>query len=307
MSTMPTPPTTPTAGTPQASGPDAPSIQSPGQTKGSGDVESPDLCFQDASIVIRTLPRDTPPRRTLYKVHKHILALHCSAFESMFSGPQAAFDAGSEFIDGLPVMDLPDDPDDVVLFLKALYFPKETHHVPVARIPGETSPVHFPPSYHGILRLATKYGAEDIRDIVVRALKTQWPSTLGGFDTLLSDIKVKYNLPTDPGEAIPSLFSVRRLFSCARHIGQIISLARLCSIPDVLPLAFHLLSIRVRLISPAQDPHISGLNSEDLCRLISGQNKSSKMMKAGIKSFVLPTCQQASPCQVICVADLSAS
>ncbi|KAI0048726.1 hypothetical protein FA95DRAFT_1604969 [Auriscalpium vulgare] len=264
--------TTPTISNPQENILDAPQfVSAENIVVGGGDVVSPDLCLQDASIVIRTLSHGTPPRRTLYKVHKHVLALHCSVFESMFTGPQAAFDVGSDRHDGLPVMDLPDNPDDVLHFLKALYFPKETHHVPVAEIPGVTAPAHFPPSYHGILRLAMKYGAQDVQDIVVLALKTQGPSTLGGYDTLLSDVKKRYVYPSDS--------------------GQIISLARLCSIPDVLPLAFHLLSIRVRNASPARDPHINGLNSEDLCRLISGQNRSSKMMQAGIKSFVLSTCQ----------------
>ena len=87
---------------------------------------SPDLWLQDGTIVLRAV---SPHTHTLYKVHKSVLALHSSVFRDIFSGPQAAFDAGSEWYDGVPLMEMPDPPEDVDSFLKALYFSEYVYHL----------------------------------------------------------------------------------------------------------------------------------------------------------------------------------
>ncbi|KAI0048901.1 hypothetical protein FA95DRAFT_1604857 [Auriscalpium vulgare] len=216
-------------------------------------VESPDLWLEDGNIIIRTLSQGTPPRHTLYKVHKHVLALHCSAFATLFNGPQGAFDVGSECHDGLPIMDLPDDPDDVSHFLKALYFPQETQrHKPIASLPMKERWSPFPASYYGILRLTTKYDAQEIRNLVIPVLKAQWPSTLKAYDLLLGEHRGR-----------------------SQRSSKVISLASSCSIPDILPFAFYALACRMRFSPPPSTaPHLdgsfTGLCPEDLCRLITG-------------------------------------
>ncbi|KAI0046908.1 hypothetical protein FA95DRAFT_1559576 [Auriscalpium vulgare] len=87
-------------------------------------IESPDLWFPSGNIIVRTMSQTTPPTIRLYKVHKDILALHCASFAALFDSPHDALDAGSERHDGVPVMDLTDAEDDVVSFVKALYYPR---------------------------------------------------------------------------------------------------------------------------------------------------------------------------------------
>ncbi|KAI0056175.1 hypothetical protein BV25DRAFT_1762065, partial [Artomyces pyxidatus] len=115
----------------------------------------------------------------LCRVHKDILALHCTVFASLFDGPQDAFDTGSERHGGVPVVDLPDAANDVRDFLKALHFPQETQRH--SRI---TSPVRnggwnvFPLSNRGIFRLAAKYDATEIAKLLRPLLVEDWPNVL---------------------------------------------------------------------------------------------------------------------------------
>ncbi|KAI0046921.1 hypothetical protein FA95DRAFT_1606490 [Auriscalpium vulgare] len=151
-------------------------------------VRSPELWFPTGDIIIRATSEATasPRTRTLYKVHKDILALHCTAFADIFGGPQAAFEGVSEQDEGAPVMDLTDAEEDVAAFLKALYFPTETHSHSKASNPylnGRDWKL-IPPSYHGILRLATKYVAQGIRKVIIEALLLEWPTELSEWDKL---------------------------------------------------------------------------------------------------------------------------
>ncbi|KAI0057275.1 hypothetical protein BV25DRAFT_1902750 [Artomyces pyxidatus] len=96
-------------------------------------VESDALWLQDGNLIIRTTSTSTPPTRTLYKVHKYTLALHCEVFSSLWNGPQTAFEVASEKYNGLPIMDLTDEEEDDWNFLKALYLPKATQvHAPMS-------------------------------------------------------------------------------------------------------------------------------------------------------------------------------
>ncbi|KAI0029227.1 hypothetical protein K488DRAFT_31277, partial [Vararia minispora EC-137] len=136
------------------------------------------LWFSDGSIVLRTsLPpqgsaeSDNPqsPRRILYKVHKAVLALHARAFANLFHGNTSASDAASEQYDGLSVMDMPDPDEDVHWFLRAMYVPSPN--------PSPGSP-KFGPVYASILRLATKYQAEELRKSMIEVFMAVWPTSL---------------------------------------------------------------------------------------------------------------------------------
>ena len=73
----------------------------------------PSLWFKDGSIVIRA-------QETLFKVHQSLLALHSPIFASTFSIPQPC---DQEIIEGCPVVDIPDNADDVTCLLKVIYEP----------------------------------------------------------------------------------------------------------------------------------------------------------------------------------------
>ncbi|KAI0048083.1 hypothetical protein FA95DRAFT_1605515 [Auriscalpium vulgare] len=192
------------------------------------EIESPELWFNDGNIIIRSVADTsiTPSTRTLYKLHKFAIAMHCSVFASLFSGPQDAFAVGSEHREGLPVMDLTDDPEELRSFLKALYIPRETHdHLSShPRPPWEV----LPAKYYGILRLAFKYDASDIVEMLLPVLKKQWPSNIAAWDRL----RVPHQLPHMPYKIyVDPLPAIR--------------LGVECNIPDILPLAYYVLACQL--------------------------------------------------------------
>ncbi|KAI0054900.1 hypothetical protein BV25DRAFT_353190 [Artomyces pyxidatus] len=234
-------------------------------------VESPDLWLKDGNIIIRTVSNDSPPAYTLYRVHKHTLGLHCSVFASLFDGPQGAFAAGSEHYDGVPIMDLPDAADDVRDFLKALYFPRETqiHSHPTTPIRDGCWNI-FPDSYHGILRLAVKYDAADIRDLLVPLLKLDWPAVFEDWERLQAKLV----------KSAPSDNHIKKLKKRAIQSVQVILLAGACNVRDVLPVAFYELSRYFDDLSSKADFYrqssstrksLAQLTSDDLLKLTIGR------------------------------------
>ena len=87
-------------------------------------VRSTDFYFNDGTIALRTLSK-TDNTLTVFRVHKSLLALRCSVFQDMFGENDAMyFDGASEKYDGVPLVHLHDDPDDLMDFLSALYDPE---------------------------------------------------------------------------------------------------------------------------------------------------------------------------------------
>ncbi|KAI0318072.1 hypothetical protein OF83DRAFT_1171428 [Amylostereum chailletii] len=74
-------------------------------------------------------------------------------------------------------MDMMDDAKDVVDFLKAMYFPRYTQRHLGCTI-DSLDRSKFPGMYEGVLRLAQKYDAHELRGIVVEAIRKEWPTTL---------------------------------------------------------------------------------------------------------------------------------
>ncbi|KAI0048861.1 hypothetical protein FA95DRAFT_1604826 [Auriscalpium vulgare] len=216
------------------------------------DIESPDLWFDDGNIIIRAIAATdtTPSTRTMYKLHKFVLARHCSVFALLFEGPQDAFAAASEHRDGLPVMDLTDQPEELRSFLKALYLPGETHiHCHPSSVPFDDRWTLFPALYYGILRLAFKYDASDIQDVVLPVFKAQWPSKLAGWDQL--------QVP-DP-QAAPPQDTLMNVDYVHPDPVSAIRLAVECNISHVLPLAYYSLAC---LLATAEKAHRARITSD---------------------------------------------
>ncbi|KAI0054912.1 hypothetical protein BV25DRAFT_1833470 [Artomyces pyxidatus] len=236
--------------------------------------ESPDLWLKDGSIIIRTISKDSPPTHTLYKVHKYILALHCSVFAALFEGPQAAFAIGSEHHDGIPIMDLPDDAEDVHDFLTALYFPKETQrHTTVMSPVRDGEWKMFPYSYFGVLRLAAKYDAAEIRDLLVPVLKASFPAVFEDWHHLQAVI-IAADIPESPGEDY-LLESV-----------QFIRLAEACNVPDVLPVVLYELSCLFDDMDPEANFYHESFSSAMPSELTSDHLVKLMIGKAQIRSRV---------------------
>lgn len=85
-------------------------------------IRAPGLWFDDGSIILaaKSPAHDPSCKRYVFKVHRSTLRAHSQVFADMLT---ASCPDGGEIIEGCPVVDLPDDADDICCLLKALYDP----------------------------------------------------------------------------------------------------------------------------------------------------------------------------------------
>ncbi|KAF8216796.1 hypothetical protein K438DRAFT_1925829 [Mycena galopus ATCC 62051] len=119
--------------------------------------------FSDGNVVLQAAKRQ-------FRVHWGVLALHSSVFHDMQGLPQPP---DQPTVDGCPVVELFDDPDDVEYLLKALYIP--TFHS------QERLPL---PAVGALIRLGRKYEVKDLFASAVARLTAEYPTTLDRYDTV---------------------------------------------------------------------------------------------------------------------------
>ncbi|KAI0046918.1 hypothetical protein FA95DRAFT_1300596 [Auriscalpium vulgare] len=229
-------------------------------------IESPDLWLASGNLIICT---KSPQAITYYRVHKDILATHCEAFADLWGQPRhppdSAFDLASEkpYGDGAPIMDFTmDAEEDVVAFLKAMYYPSETQKHPAEMAPYSlgTQYTFIPTSYVGVLRLSTKYVAVRIHNLVSQVFHAEWPSSLRQWDAhrrryhaMVDMYAVREDGP-DPEEYPMPVNAIR--------------LARECNMPDISPCAYY------DLYCASNESRLDAvLNQEEMQRLNLGQGE----------------------------------
>lgn len=79
----------------------------------------PTLYFSDGSLVIVCKSHEETP--TYFRVHKTIMARHSPVFADMLTVPSPP--DNQDVYDGVPLVEFPDDPKDVTIFLKFFYEP----------------------------------------------------------------------------------------------------------------------------------------------------------------------------------------
>ncbi|KAI0701050.1 hypothetical protein BC835DRAFT_295567 [Cytidiella melzeri] len=128
-------------------------------------LESKEVWYLDGSVVLRT-------GNTLYCVYSGILSQWSDVFKDMFSSAQPDL---KDVYQGRPVVEVFDDPEDLVHFLKAIhdhrYF--ETDVLPVV--------AHMV----AVLKVATKYEVQYLRSAILqRLVERHCVTTLSLFDDL---------------------------------------------------------------------------------------------------------------------------
>ncbi|KAI9068621.1 hypothetical protein FKP32DRAFT_1587539 [Trametes sanguinea] len=179
-------------------------------------LQHPEFWFSDGSLVLRA-------HQTLFRIHTSQLCRKSLFFRDLFTLPQPLHASGreDERIDGCPVLDLHDPPEDVANLVRVIYDgPNFTNNDREDFV-----------SVSGVLRLAHKYLVdENIRLKVLEHLRAAWPSTFRGWDAR-EDIARAFEIETGSmrGHRFPNAITVINL---AREIGA----------DDLLPSAFYDLS-----------------------------------------------------------------
>ncbi|KAJ3985974.1 hypothetical protein F5890DRAFT_1408273 [Lentinula detonsa] len=182
----------------------------------------PDLWFDDGSVICRA-------EFILFRIHISQLCRHSSFFRDMFSigdhshsvlGSSIHSKGGPNDFENCPLIELHDKAEDVGNLFAALY---DGPHF------GNNDQDDFR-VVSGVLRLATKYLVDHLREKAIAHLNIAWPSTLKGWDAR-EDLARAYEIETGTSGA--------RLYPSPLAV---INLAREVDVLTLLPSAFFDLS-----------------------------------------------------------------
>ncbi|KAI0342995.1 hypothetical protein BDW22DRAFT_1356551 [Trametopsis cervina] len=230
-------------------------------------VRHSDLWFVDGSVVLQA-------EQTRFRVHMSVLSRRSLFFHDMFSLPQPpsqpSTSSDTSTVDGCPLVILHDSAHDLANLLIAFY-------------DGPTFGDNDPDDFRvvsGILRLATKYTVDSLREEALAHLHVAWPIALKAWDTR-EEVASMYEAETaaQHGQRYPSPIDV-------------INLAREINAPSLLPVAFYDLS-RYHFSQIFETPEdalrgLSGsasLSLQDMQCLVLGKESSQQFVSSLIQSM----------------------
>ncbi|KAF9568811.1 hypothetical protein CPC08DRAFT_739622 [Agrocybe pediades] len=170
--------------------------------------------FEDGNIVLITTREDS----TAFRVHRGVLSRQSEIFNDMFQMPQSLTDVTATY-EGCLVVNMHDLPSELSNLIKALY-------------DGPTFSNNHPDGFFyltGILRLATKYFIEHLRQSCIQYLRQTWPSTLKGHDDM---VELALSSPTVNDLTFPYV-----------HPLHVLNLARENNVNSIIPSALYFLSL----------------------------------------------------------------
>ncbi|KAI0692925.1 hypothetical protein C8T65DRAFT_562141, partial [Cerioporus squamosus] len=211
----------------------------------------PQLYIADGDVVLAVKQpsphEDGRTRYQVFRVHKALLRLHSPVFANMFSDATPA-----QTHDNAPLVDMVDD--EAAAFASLLmwiYFPSE---VDIQRWNPETPIIVAP-----IVRLATKYLIDPLRNHLVKKVVADWPCTLQEWDRQEAEINAMTNPSATSGKD-------RRKFS--RSVPEpvaAIAFAIEFGCTEILPAAFYTLS-RISIVMDWDRTKPPGYSSSRLAR-----------------------------------------
>ncbi|EIM81852.1 uncharacterized protein STEHIDRAFT_161204 [Stereum hirsutum FP-91666 SS1] len=156
----------------------------------------------EAASPVQEAEKPAGPVGTLFRVHQTILSLHSPIFGDTFALPNPK--GANETHEGVPLVQMPDNADDLEILLKAFYFGYE---LPYPRLNPNT-----PDAVRNILVMANKYQVDFVRKIIVDRLESDWPQTVSAWERLESEIStmgdqeeaLEYVMPY-PNPQLPSV------------------------------------------------------------------------------------------------------
>ncbi|KAF7315159.1 BTB domain-containing protein [Mycena indigotica] len=127
-----------------------------------------EIWYKDGSIVLQA-------GNTQFRVHFGLLAAHSTVFSDMYEMPQP--EAQATMVDGCPLVEVQDDPEDVKNLLLVLYTPTLLSQTPVAFC-----------IVTALVRLGSKYDFRELLTAAIQRLHLQFPSTLEEFSTYVPQL-----------------------------------------------------------------------------------------------------------------------
>lgn len=172
---------------------------------------------------------------TCFRIHQSLLAKHSSVFRDMLNIPQPQPEV-QELCEGVPKVELQDDPDVLRALLRVIYEPlyvllyNASYPLSLITLSISSSPlktwltqptVQSTTEMVGVMSLALKYEVDALRNEIIHQLSSAWPRTIEDWDTLEKKREMF-------GSDMPRL-----------DPAAAIRLARIAEMPEVLPLAYY--------------------------------------------------------------------
>ncbi|KAJ7782672.1 hypothetical protein B0H16DRAFT_1402918 [Mycena metata] len=225
------------------------------------------IWYKDGSVVLQA-------QNTQFRVHWSFLSQNSSFFRDLENLPQPP---EQPTVDGCPVVELPDNADDVKYLLKALYNPAIFHQ----------KALDFP-YIASFIRLGRKYEFKDLFHIALERLTDENPATLEAFDALY----YPPGLSTHAGRGQPT-----RITDYPGVYHDILTLARENELRSLLPWAYVCPEIFNGL--PRPDGTTSLLSSTDTQLCIIGRDKLLRAQCSPDKTFgwLVPSESNANGCK----------
>ncbi|KAG2150827.1 hypothetical protein DEU56DRAFT_778683 [Suillus clintonianus] len=210
-----------------------------------------DLYFSDGNIILLA-------GMSYFLVHQGLLSRHSEVLDQLMRSMD-----NTPALEDRPVLTLPDSSTDIAHFLKAMY----------DGISFVTYDSEGFPALSGLLRILTKYKVHHLRNDILRALSTYWPTTLAQWDTREASVTGQDGTYT-PRDSLP-------------HPIEIINLAREIDYPPLLPSAMYDLSrstpseAAIGFVSPFTGKNVR-LEHADLLSMLKGREQASRFFSTFI-------------------------
>ncbi|TBU29539.1 hypothetical protein BD311DRAFT_660896 [Dichomitus squalens] len=225
-------------------------------------IRHPDLYFEDGNLSIVA-------GRQYFIVHRGLLCRHSEVLQTRIDSIKTT---DERMLEGLAVLYLDDSPEDLAHFLRALY-----------GLSHDSTAEEFA-MISAVLRLATRYGVETLRESALRTLSLSWPETLPVWE-----VREK---------AVTSVDGVYAPRPGLPHPLVLIRLAREVDAPRLLPSAFYDLSRY--LPSQLMEGHTTAdgvhheLDIDDLCRVLRGKEQAARFFS----TFIVTELEGRTPSQL---------
>ncbi|RDX41897.1 hypothetical protein OH76DRAFT_1422827 [Lentinus brumalis] len=207
-------------------------------------------------------------QKSAFRVHQSVLARHSTVLADLFTVPLPPSSDARETMDGCPVVQLHDSPDDLRYLLKALYDgPRMLHH-------GTVMPF---PTAAALYELAHKYNIESIRSDVHARLKTCFTHSFSVFKSTLTWKMERPDtvLPGTRAEWPVALCSPALEADIKRDAIRAVNLAHLSGDPLMLPIPLYLCamlpSASIASGIKRADVQVDNLSKEDQIRCFDGR------------------------------------
>ncbi|KAI0691704.1 hypothetical protein C8Q76DRAFT_660872 [Earliella scabrosa] len=223
-------------------------------------------------------------RDTVFRVYRQLLASQSPIFADMFASSSVE---ASETLDGCPVVRLSDSPQDLVHLLRVL-LPRTQRSV---YRDNEVPPMTFN-QISAMVRLAHKYGIEDVQRQALSALKADLTEFSRFYEG--EGAAVIYDETVWKGEEGPR----RGLTESSSQAIGIVSLARLTDTPSLLPVALYICATLGNSMLNGwkrEDGTIEHLSEEDLRLCINGCYALSRRALEMLGNIFVPSSSCCSP------------